>query len=135
RAVRGAGRHTAGHARRDRDEHLPRLRPRRPPRRPRRRVRRNRQPLEGDLLAGSPEPQPDVRLSRGRGDLVTAGFFNSRWVPKPDHVSELDGGLPAGFRAAGAAAGLKRNGALDVGLLVSDAEETTSAARLTRSGV
>jgi len=66
---------------------------------------------------------------------VTAGFFGSRWVPKPDHVTELDGGLPAGFRAAGVAAGLKRDGALDVGLLVSDVEATTSAARFTRSGV
>jgi glutamate N-acetyltransferase/amino-acid N-acetyltransferase len=66
---------------------------------------------------------------------MTTGFFNSRWVPQSDHVTELDGGLPAGFRAAGAAAGLKRDGALDVGLLVSDALETTSAARFTRSGV
>jgi glutamate N-acetyltransferase/amino-acid N-acetyltransferase len=66
---------------------------------------------------------------------VTAGFFSSRWVPKPDHVTELDGGLPQGFRAAAAAAGLKRDGALDVGLLVADAPDTTSAARFTRSGV
>jgi glutamate N-acetyltransferase / amino-acid N-acetyltransferase len=66
---------------------------------------------------------------------VTAGFFSSRWVAKPDHVTELDGGLPAGFRAAGVAAGLKTGGALDVGLLVSDGEATTSAARFTRSGV
>jgi len=66
---------------------------------------------------------------------VTVGFFNSRWVPKPDHVTELADGLPAGFRAAGVAAGLKRDGALDVGLLVSDSETTTSAARFTRSGV
>jgi len=66
---------------------------------------------------------------------MTAGFFSSRWVPKPDFVTELAGGLPAGFRAAGVAAGLKRDGALDVGLLVSDAPATTSAARFTRSGV
>lgn len=66
---------------------------------------------------------------------MTAGFFRSRWVAKPDHVTELAGGLPAGFRAAGVATGLKRDGALDVGLLVSDAPETTSAARFTRSGV
>jgi len=66
---------------------------------------------------------------------VTAGFFDSRWVPKPEHVTELEAGLPAGFRAAGVAAGLKRNGALDVGLLVSDSDTTTSAARFTRSGV
>jgi glutamate N-acetyltransferase/amino-acid N-acetyltransferase len=66
---------------------------------------------------------------------MTPGFFNSRWVERPAHVTELDGGLPQGFRAAGAAAGLKRNGALDVGLLVSDSDTTTSAARFTRSGV
>jgi len=66
---------------------------------------------------------------------VTPGFFSSRWVPRPDHVTELDGGLPQGFRAAGVAAGLKAGGALDVGLLVSDAPGTVSAARFTRSGV
>ena len=44
-------------------------------------------------------------------------------------------GLPAGFRAAGVAAGIKPSGGTDVGLLVCDAPETTSAARFTRSGV
>ncbi len=39
-------------------------------------------------------------------------------------------GLAAGFRAAGVAAGLKPEG-LDVGVLVSDAEDTVSAARFT----
>jgi glutamate N-acetyltransferase/amino-acid N-acetyltransferase len=58
-------------------------------------------------------------------------FFRSRWVEPPAHVRELDpAGLPAGFRAAGAAAGLKPSG-LDVGLLVSDAQDTVSAGRLT----
>ena len=66
---------------------------------------------------------------------MTPGFFRSRWVPRPAHVHELDSGLAAGFRAAGVACGLKRDGALDFGLLVSDAEATTSAARFTRSGV
>jgi glutamate N-acetyltransferase/amino-acid N-acetyltransferase len=66
---------------------------------------------------------------------VTPPFFTSRWVERPAHVTELDGGLPLGFRAAAAAAGLKTGGALDVGLLVADAPETTSAARFTRSGV
>jgi glutamate N-acetyltransferase / amino-acid N-acetyltransferase len=59
----------------------------------------------------------------------------SRWIDVPGHVSELDGGLPAGFRAAGVACGLKPSGGLDLGLLVSDAPETVSAARFTRSGV
>jgi glutamate N-acetyltransferase/amino-acid N-acetyltransferase len=56
-------------------------------------------------------------------------------VEVPEHVSELDGGLPAGFRAAGVACGLKPSGAPDLGLLVSDAPDTVSAARFTRSGV
>jgi glutamate N-acetyltransferase/amino-acid N-acetyltransferase len=63
-------------------------------------------------------------------------FFSSRWVEVPDWVREdAAGGLPAGFRAAGVAAGLKPSGGTDVGLLVCDAAETTSAARFTRSGV
>jgi glutamate N-acetyltransferase/amino-acid N-acetyltransferase len=58
-------------------------------------------------------------------------FFRSRWVERPPHVRELEPtALPSGFRAAGAAAGLKAAG-LDVGLLVSDSEVTTSAARFT----
>jgi glutamate N-acetyltransferase/amino-acid N-acetyltransferase len=62
-------------------------------------------------------------------------FFASRWVDAPAHVAERPGGLAAGFRAAGVACGIKDDGALDLGLLVSDAPETTSAARFTRSGV
>jgi glutamate N-acetyltransferase / amino-acid N-acetyltransferase len=63
-------------------------------------------------------------------------FFRSRWVPMPAHVRELagDSGLPAGFRAAGAAAGLKPSGNPDVGLLICDAPEPVSAARFTASG-
>jgi glutamate N-acetyltransferase/amino-acid N-acetyltransferase len=44
-------------------------------------------------------------------------------------------GLPRGFRAAGIAAGLKASGARDLGLLVCDAPDATSAGRFTRSGV
>jgi len=66
-------------------------------------------------------------------DAATS-FFSSRWVEPPSHVRERPGGLPAGFRAAGAAGGVKPSGALDVGLVVSEAAETTSAARFTRSG-
>jgi glutamate N-acetyltransferase / amino-acid N-acetyltransferase len=63
-------------------------------------------------------------------------FFASRWVEVPDWVhEEPGGGLPAGFRAAGVAAGIKPSGGRDVGLLVSDSADTTSAARFTRSGV
>jgi glutamate N-acetyltransferase/amino-acid N-acetyltransferase len=62
-----------------------------------------------------------------RGDRKAAGppapFFHSRWVQRPEHVRELgpDAGLPAGFRAAGVACGIKPSGNPDVGLLVCDA--------------
>ena len=62
-------------------------------------------------------------------------FFRSRWVEVPRGVTERPGGLPDGFRAAGVAAGLKASGNPDVGLLVCDARDATSAARFTRSGV
>jgi glutamate N-acetyltransferase/amino-acid N-acetyltransferase len=63
-------------------------------------------------------------------------FFRSRWVPAPTHVRELGlgAGLPAGFRAAGVAAGIKPSGNPDVGLLVCDGETPVSAARFTASG-
>jgi glutamate N-acetyltransferase/amino-acid N-acetyltransferase len=63
-------------------------------------------------------------------------FFRSRWVPAPAHVEELGpaSGLPAGFRAAGVAAGLKESGRPDVGLLVCDGAAPVSAARFTASG-
>lgn len=67
-------------------------------------------------------------------DLAAGRFFSSRWIECPAHVRELPSGLPGGFRAAGVAAGIKESGALDVGVLVSDAPGTTSAARFTRSG-
>ncbi len=58
-------------------------------------------------------------------------FFRSRWVEAPGHVRELEPhALPAGFRAAGVAAGIKPDG-LDVGVLVSDEPGTVSAARFT----
>ena len=62
-------------------------------------------------------------------------FFRSRWVEVPAGAREATGGLPQGFRAAGVAAGLKPSGNPDVGLLVCDAPDATSAARFTRSGV
>jgi glutamate N-acetyltransferase/amino-acid N-acetyltransferase len=74
----------------------------------------------GDRLAEGP-PQP---------------FFHSRWVPAPEYVRDLgpDAGLPAGFRAAGVACGIKPSGNRDLGLLVCDAETPVSAARFTASG-
>jgi len=64
-------------------------------------------------------------------------FFAGRFVPRPAHVTELSGdaGLPAGFRAAGVACGIKGGGVLDLGLLVCDREDATSAARFCDSGV
>jgi glutamate N-acetyltransferase/amino-acid N-acetyltransferase len=60
-------------------------------------------------------------------------FFRSRWVEAPAHVRELEpSALPQGFRAGAVAAGLKPSG-LDVGVLFSDAPDTTSAARFTTS--
>ena len=65
---------------------------------------------------------------------MSVSFFHSRWVDRPEHVTERDpGGLPTGFRAAGVAAELKPNGAPDVGMIVCDREECTSAARFTTS--
>ncbi len=58
-------------------------------------------------------------------------FFRSRWVEAPAHVAELEPHLlPAGFRAAGVAAGIKPEG-LDVGVVASEQPETVSAARFT----
>ena len=62
-------------------------------------------------------------------------FFRSRWVQAPAHVRQLDSasGLPAGFLAAGATAGIKPSGRPDVGLLVCDGPSPASAARFTTS--
>jgi glutamate N-acetyltransferase / amino-acid N-acetyltransferase len=61
-------------------------------------------------------------------------FFRSRWIDAPAHMIALPGGLPNGFRGAGLACGIKESGAPDLGLMVSDSPQTTSAARFTRSG-
>jgi glutamate N-acetyltransferase/amino-acid N-acetyltransferase len=61
-------------------------------------------------------------------------FFESRWVEAPAHARESSG-LPQGFRAAGVACGIKPSGGRDLGLLVSDVDDTVSAALFTRSGV
>ncbi len=51
---------------------------------------------------------------------TTHSFFRSRWVEGPGNVTELPGGLPRGFQAAGVACGIKPSGGLDLGLLVSE---------------
>ncbi len=62
------------------------------------------------------------------------GFFKSRWVTPPAGVEELDPAqLAPGFRAGAAHCGLKGGGKTDVGLLVCDAEEVSSAILLTRN--
>jgi glutamate N-acetyltransferase/amino-acid N-acetyltransferase len=59
----------------------------------------------------------------------------SRWSTEHAHVTPAsDGLLPGGFRASGVRAGIKAEG-LDLGLIVSDEPETTSAARFTASSV
>jgi glutamate N-acetyltransferase/amino-acid N-acetyltransferase len=75
-------------------------------------------------------------VSAGTQPVAEPAFFRSRWVPAPAHVHELGlgAGLPAGFRAAGVAAGIKPSGRPDVGLLVCDAPAPVSAARFTSSG-
>jgi glutamate N-acetyltransferase / amino-acid N-acetyltransferase len=61
-------------------------------------------------------------------------FFRSRWVDPPDGVEQLDPAqLAPGFRAGAAHCGLKGGGKTDVGLLVCDAPEVSSAVLLTRN--
>jgi glutamate N-acetyltransferase / amino-acid N-acetyltransferase len=58
-------------------------------------------------------------------------FFASRWVTGPEHVTELEPTtLPAGFRATGAASGIKPEG-LDVGVMFCESADAVSAARFT----
>jgi glutamate N-acetyltransferase/amino-acid N-acetyltransferase len=74
------------------------------------------------------------------GDRSAAGppqpFFHSRWVSPPAHARDLgpDAGLPAGFRAAGVACGIKPSGNPDLGLLVCDSGNPVSAARFADTG-
>jgi glutamate N-acetyltransferase / amino-acid N-acetyltransferase len=59
----------------------------------------------------------------------------SRWLETPEHVTEREGDLPGGFKAAGVACGIKPSGGMDLGLMVCGSPECVSAARFTRSGV
>jgi glutamate N-acetyltransferase/amino-acid N-acetyltransferase len=68
------------------------------------------------------------------GSAEKTSFFRSRWVDAPVGVEELDPNqLVPGFRAGGAHCGLKGGGRTDVGLIVCDAAEVTSALLLTRN--
>ena len=67
----------------------------------------------------------------------TLPCFRSRWTtPAPGHVRELapDAGLPAGFRATGVACGIKPTGDPDVGIVVCDGNQSTSAVCFTATG-
>ncbi len=67
----------------------------------------------------------------------TLPCFRSRWTtPAPAHVRELapDAGLPAGFRATGVACGIKPSGDPDVGIVVCDSDQPTSAVCFTATG-
>ena len=65
---------------------------------------------------------------------AVSSFFRSRWVDAPEGVEELDPAqLAPGFRAGGAHCGLKGGGRTDVGLVVCDAGEVSSAMVLTRN--
>jgi glutamate N-acetyltransferase / amino-acid N-acetyltransferase len=63
-------------------------------------------------------------------------FFVSRWAARPSHLLDSPV-LPAGFRLAGMASGVKSldSQELDLGLVVSDVPGTVSAARFCDSGV
>ncbi|HWI97223.1 MAG TPA: bifunctional glutamate N-acetyltransferase/amino-acid acetyltransferase ArgJ [Solirubrobacterales bacterium] len=65
---------------------------------------------------------------------MSESFFKSRWVEPPVGIEELDAAqLAPGFRAGGAHCGLKGGGKTDIGLLVCDAEQVSSAILLTRN--
>ena len=57
------------------------------------RLRHDRQPLEGHVVAGGAEPEPDVRPRRERGAVTVT--FSSRWV-EPPGARRPSAGRPAG---------------------------------------
>jgi glutamate N-acetyltransferase/amino-acid N-acetyltransferase len=66
--------------------------------------------------------------------LETPPLFEGRWAQAPEGAEILDPNvLPKGFRAGGVAAGIKPSGKVDFAIIVSDAQDTTSAARFTVS--
>ncbi len=65
---------------------------------------------------------------------MSSGFFKSRWVSAPADIEQLDPAqLAPGFRAGGAHCGLKSGGRTDVGIVVCDETEVSSALLLTRN--
>ncbi|MBA3865154.1 MAG: bifunctional glutamate N-acetyltransferase/amino-acid acetyltransferase ArgJ [Solirubrobacterales bacterium] len=68
------------------------------------------------------------------GPQAGESFFRSRWVSAPAGIEELDPAqLAPGFRAGGVHCGLKGGGRTDVGLIVCDSEQVSSALVLTRN--
>ena len=66
------------------------------------------------------------------GEAEEVPFLKSRWVHAPEAIEQLDPArLAPGFRAAGVACGLKGGGETDVGLIVCDSEQVSSALALT----
>ena len=59
--------------------------------------------------------------------------FESRWVPRPSHVTPIADSLPAGFEAAAGSAAIKPSGKPDLALIRCDSPESVSARRQTRS--
>lgn len=60
------------------------------------------------------------------------GFFRSRWVEAPEGIEFLDPAvLPGGFRAGGVACGLMGGGVTDLGAVICDSENLSSAILLT----
>ena len=90
-----------------------------------------------NVMFGLPESEGLAERRDAGSDASARAFFGSRWTaPAPAHVRELapDAGLPAGFRAAGVACGIKpqrrprrRDGRVR-------REQPVSAARFTATG-
>jgi len=75
-----------------------------------------------------------VSVPTGLSTPPDGTFFRSRWVDAPSGIEFHDESvLPDGFRAGGVACGLKGSGKTDLGLVVCDAEEVSSAILLTRN--
>ena len=84
-----------------------------------------------NLMFGRDETEGLLWHARGPDHLLLLALGRrARWRPRGARARRC---RPASARPA-SAAGIKPCGGLDVGLLVSDAPETTSAARFTRSG-
>ena len=91
---------------------------------------------KGAVVAGGPEPQPDVRTSTRRTGCCERLLLLALGRGARARAPRRRGGLPAGFRAAGVAAGLKPSAAAPTSACSSATRPTTtSAARFTRSGV